>query len=65
MEQNSYTAVNFINVLRANFLYKILAPKITKSNVIRGKLLNSLLNEKQACKILIKLTPGGNRIKYI
>jgi len=32
---------NFINVLRAHFLYEILAPRNTKPNVTRGKLLKS------------------------
>jgi len=36
------SAVNFINALRARFLYKILAPKITKPNITREKLLNLL-----------------------
>ncbi len=51
-------AVNFINVLCKHFLYKILSPKITKPNIIREKVLNSLLYEKPACKMLMTLTHG-------
>jgi len=40
------------------FLYEILAPKITKPNVIREKLLNSLSYKKLELKILMNLTPG-------
>ncbi len=47
--------VNFINVLHAHFLFEILAPKITKPNVIREKLLNLLLHKKCARKMLMKL----------
>jgi len=50
--------VNFINVLRATFSYKIMAPKITKPNIIREKLLNLLWYEKPARKMLMKLTQG-------
>jgi hypothetical protein len=37
---------NFINVLRAHFSYKILAPKITKPNVTREKLPERLTYKK-------------------
>jgi len=37
----------------------MLTPKITKPNVIREKLLNSLLYEKRARKMLMKSTPGA------
>jgi len=43
--------VDFINILCMRFLYKILAPKITKLCfvfVTREKLLNLLLYEKHA-----------------
>ncbi len=59
-----YTWVNFINILCAHFLYKILAPKITKPNVIREKLLNLLSYEKRARKMLMKLTPDRWRDYY-
>ncbi len=48
--------LNFINVLFAHFLLKVLAPKITKANVTREKLLNLLSYEKCAPKMLMKLT---------
>ncbi len=48
-------AVNFINVLRACFSHKILAPKITKLKVIREKLLNLLSYKKRSRKMLMKL----------
>jgi hypothetical protein len=50
--------VNFINILFPRFLYKILAPKITKPNVTREKLPKRLAYEKCACKMLMKLTAG-------
>jgi len=50
--------VNFINVLCAHFLYKILAPEIIKPNVTREKLLKLLSYKKHAHKMLMKLTPG-------
>jgi len=56
----SRPTVNFINVLYTRFLYKILAPKITKPNVFREKLLNLLSYEKRAGKLLMKLTPFVN-----
>jgi len=34
--------VNFINVLRSSFLYKIVVPKITKPNVTRELLYDAL-----------------------
>jgi hypothetical protein len=55
-------SVNFINVLRRHFLCKILAPKITKPNVIRKKLLYLLLYKKCACKMLMKLTIGKHNV---
>ncbi len=51
-------SVNFINVLLACFLYKILAPKITKPNITREKLPKRLKYEKGARKMLMKLTPS-------
>ena len=39
------------------FLYKILAPKITKPNVTREKLPKRLTYKKGVCKMLMKLTP--------
>jgi hypothetical protein len=53
-------AVNFINVLRTCFSYKILAPKITKPNVTREK-LHICFCTKTERKMLLKLTPGDYR----
>jgi hypothetical protein len=39
-----------------------LAPKITKPNVIREKLLNLLPEKKCAHKMLMKLTPCNNSV---
>jgi len=39
-----------------NFFANILALKIARPNIFREKLLNSLLYEKRACKMLMKLT---------
>jgi len=50
--------VNFINILCTHFSYKILAPKMTKPNGTREKLLNLLLYEKRTHKMLMKLTLG-------
>jgi len=49
--------VNFINVLREHFLYKILAPKITKLCFGFEVLVPKILYEKCACIMLMKLTP--------
>ncbi len=54
----AYPGVNFINVLHAQYSYKILMPKITKPNVFREKMLNSLSYEKGGQKMLMKLTTG-------
>jgi len=43
-------------------LYEILAPKITKPNITREKLLNLLLYKKHARKMLMKLTTGQELI---
>jgi len=59
---NNFTGVNFINVLRARFSYKILALKITKPKVTRASCSKAfsegLSYEKRACKMLMKLTQG-------
>jgi hypothetical protein len=52
--------VNFINILRAHFLYKILEPKITKPNATREKLPKRLTYKKGKHKMLMNLTPGVN-----
>jgi len=52
------SAANFINILLVHFLYKILAPKITKPNATRGKLPKRLLYKKGPRKTLMKLTPA-------
>jgi len=44
------------------FLYEIFGPKITKPNVTREKLLNSLSYKKRARKMLMKLTQGAIKI---
>jgi len=44
--------------LRPCFLYKILAPKITKPNVTREKLPKRLTYKKGVHKTLMKLTTG-------
>jgi hypothetical protein len=53
-----FFAVNLINILHARFLYKILAPKITKPNVNREKLPKRLPYKKGTHKTLMKLTTG-------
>ncbi len=53
------------NFLCTCFLYKILAPKITKQNITREKLLNLLSYKKCTCKILMKLTPGLSRWLHV
>ncbi len=53
---NEWFAVNFINILRKHFSYKILAPKITKPKV--DKLPKRITTyEKCARRTLMKLTP--------
>jgi len=59
--------VNFINVLQARFLYKILAPKITKlcfGFETRKKLPKRLSYQKRALKTLMKLTIGCSKLRY-
>ena len=53
------TGANFINILLARFLYKILAPKITNPNVTRESCPKGLLYRKQVHKMLMKWTPDG------
>jgi len=57
--------VNFINVLRAHFLYKVLAPKNYKAETKLQsrtfqfcKFLASKYRQKSVSKMLMKLTPG-------
>jgi hypothetical protein len=50
--------VNFINILRTRFLYKIFVPKIIKPNVTREKLLKRLTYKKLASKMLMKFNAG-------
>jgi len=57
--------VNFINVLRVCFLYKILVPKITMLYATKEKLLNLLSYEKCTHKTLMKLTPSVNFINIL
>jgi len=46
-----------MNDLRVLFLYKILAPKVTKQNLTRKKLPKRLTYEKGAYETLMKFTP--------
>jgi len=50
--------VNFINILRANFLYERLFGSFFFLHATREKLLKRHSYEKFARKILMKLTPG-------
>jgi hypothetical protein len=52
------SAINFINILCAHVLYKILVAKITKLKQNYRKLQYLLLYKKGARKMLMKLTPG-------
>jgi hypothetical protein len=64
-EQKIRSAVNFINIFRVNFLYKILAPKNFKPKhtfVIVGA---KILYGKCACKTLMRLTPAVNFINIL
>jgi hypothetical protein len=51
-------AINFINVLQACFLYKILAPKITKLCFGFEIFWLQNIGEKSTRKMLMKSTPG-------
>ncbi len=51
------SVVNFINVLRASFLYEILAPKFTKLCFGFEFFWHQNISKKCAHKILMKLTP--------
>jgi hypothetical protein len=56
--------VNFINILRAAFaLIDFLPKKLQSQTVRREKLQKTLLFEKIACKMLVKLTPDDPRDK--
>jgi len=50
--------VNFINILRAHFLYQSASHSFFNFNVTREKLPKRLPCEKGALKMLMKLTPG-------
>jgi len=56
MPEIGVTLGQFINILRATFLPIFWCQKIAKPNVIREKLLNLLLVQKLARKMLIKLS---------
>jgi len=47
-----------MNILHVHFAQIFWCQKITKPNMSREKLLNLLLYEKHAHKMLMKLTPG-------
>ncbi len=51
--------ITLVLLSTSSTLYEILAPKITKPNVIKEKLQNLLSYEERACKMLMKLTPGS------
>jgi len=55
--------VNFINILRAQFLYKKLAPKIKSQKISRKKLLKDFRTKKAARKMLMKITQGDDKWK--
>jgi len=57
--------VNFINILREQFSYEILAPKISTQNTAFVQNFgdkNVLSYKKRACKKLMKLTAGSTLI---
>jgi hypothetical protein len=50
--------VNFINILRTRFSYKILAPKMTKSEIFGFETFwQKDIGEKRARKMLLKFSP--------
>jgi len=57
IETDDKSGVNFINILRVYFTYKILAPKITKLCFGFEILAPKILYKKCVCKTLMKLTP--------
>jgi len=70
-KQIRWPAVNFINVLCARFLHKVLAPKNYKVEAKLQSRTFQLCNfwrqnigEKSACKMLMKLTPENCRITF-
>ncbi len=60
----NYPVVNFINVLRANFMYKSLFGSFFYLHVTREKLLKRRLYKKCGRKMLMKLTPDVNSIQH-
>jgi len=54
-------AVNFINILRLNFMYESLFGSFFYLHIAGEKLLKIPLYKKLARKMLMKLTPGGNQ----
>jgi len=59
--------VNLINILQAAFAPIFLRQKTKKKKqsqiLSRDKLCKTLLYKKAGCKMLVKLTPGGARIR--
>jgi len=53
------TGVNFINILRTNFLYERRFSSFFYIHVTREKLPKQRLYEKFVCKMLMKLTTGN------
>jgi len=57
--------VNFINILRACFLYKILAPKL-QSCVLGLKFFGAKISARKHAYMLMKLTPGvAKKAKFL
>jgi len=56
--------VNFINILRVNFLYKSLFSSFFYLQVTREKLPKRRVYEKFARKMLMKLTPGQQLVDF-
>jgi len=64
----SMPGVDFINILRARFLYEILAPKISTQStgyVQKFGNKNSLSYKKRASKKLMKLTAGSQSFPFV
>ncbi len=56
--------VNLTNILRAAFMLIFFCQKLQSQTVIRGNVHKTLLYKKAACKMLMKVIPGGNPYKF-
>ncbi len=56
------TSVDFIKILCAGFLFKILAPKITKPKFNQRKAAGITFVQKHESKMFVKLTTGGQTV---